>query len=104
MMDEMTRENMTDYFENIYDRMVITYTNPIFTEIQELIQSFKRDSSEYNMNIVVHRLYTISKLLFEQYSDEDLILEFRELVIRLGLLFDIDVTTEDNLDDISILE
>ena len=90
-MTEITRQNIVEYLEYTYDKMVETYKDSIISEIKVIIERLRRDSTVTTVKSSVEDLQVICNVLVHKYSDDDLVGEFQSRINDLANLFSVSV-------------
>lgn len=88
-MTEITRENIVEYLEYTYNKMLDNYNDTIINEIVIIIERLKRDSTVYTVKASVEDLQVICDVLKTKYHDDDAVVEFQLLINELANLFNI---------------
>lgn len=97
-MTEITRQNIVEYLEYVYERMIEAYDDEILNEVKVIIERLRRDSTVTTVKSSLEDLQVICDVLLHKYHDDDLVVEFQLRINELASLFDIDIS-DDVLDD-----
>ena len=94
-MAEITRQNIVEYLEFIYDKMVESYGDIILNEVKVIIERLRRDSTVTTVKSCVNDLQVICDVLKHKYHDDDLVIEFQLRINELADLFNVSVEIEE---------
>lgn len=94
-MVEITRQNIVEYLEFVYDKMVESYGDIILNEVKVIIERLRRDSTVITVKSCVNDLQVICDVLEHKYHDDDLVIEFQLRINELADLFNVSVEIEE---------
>lgn len=94
MDEEVTKENIFDLLNNVYEQMILAFDDIEVTQIKNNAELMKRDASTNNLKICLDDLQHINNYLYNKYQDDNLIILLQRRINQCRFLFDLVDETE----------